>query len=230
MSQWIRNNVSIGSSQFSIHPCLLKYNKSAEQALSLWPLQCVCTLSPKWAESSIPSLMFVCPCQWQKEQGLCLGSEGTSGSGFGGLVDATCKSSSNLCNLRADCVKSLGALPCLFGHDSFTLIISWVWESVFLSQPTLSREKQIINKVSSPGLGVFVFACCHFWELHAANFGPKVLSGFKKLEGFLQVCGRHLSGILMCLAAVFKPPEKWVRIQPSACSVRMPASFKVKGV
>lgn len=150
-----------------------------QHRLSVSDLPCECALChPRALRAAFPPLS-VYPCHWHRVQGLCLGFEGTSGPGFGGLLDATCKSSSSFCNLRAGCVKSLGALPCLFGHDSFTLIISWVWDSVFLSQPTLSREKRIINKVSSPGLGVFFFcARCHFWELHTAKLWTKGLLRF----------------------------------------------------
>lgn len=101
--------------------------------------------------------------------------------GFGGLVDATCKSNSNFCNLRTDYVKSPGALPCLFGCYSFILIISWVWDSLLLSKPTLSREKQVINKVSSPEIFFFFF----FWELPTTKLWTKSLLRFEKARRVL---------------------------------------------
>lgn len=102
---------------------------------------------------------------------------------------------------------------CLFGCYDFMLIISWGWDSDFLAEPTLKRKKQVANKARSPGI-FFFFAYSHFWELHTAQ--PKVFSGLKKQEGFLQVYGRHLFGLCVLLAVILKPIGKWERMWPSA--------------
>jgi len=181
---------------------------------TLWPLKHVCILSHKWTGSNISS--FKCSCiradgggwrSWDLSPGF------EDASGFGGLMMAL--TNPDLTSVTWDPTgwNHWDLCLCLFGCYDFILKISWGWDSEFLAEPTLKRKKQVTNKVSSPGIFLFV-AYSHFWELHVAE--PKVFSGLRKQEGFLQVYGRHLFGLCVLLAVILKPIGKWVRMWSSA--------------
>lgn len=55
---------------------------------------------------------------------------------------------------------------------------------MFQYEPTLSREKQVINKVRSSGT-FFFFTCSHFWELCTAELLTKGFLRFKKARRVL---------------------------------------------